>query len=405
MRRIAMVLVVALAGAGLAAQPAAAESPSSREVSAYAEALWYPADGGEHYLHTLAVRTSAGVSIGADGYAREPVTCADGSTTEAFTYFSGAGTGPMTVSGALDHAVVRTTLDLTYETLLGCPESVGQTVVAPDQAVLLVLDQVGAPLRERSAARIRIPGARNDSYIQRVDLHRAAGTLTIGSETRSTTSAGIERDLTVTHGSVEAAGVLTTPSFFADLAAVTRTRSTILQARGGLLEQATGDPAPGSVLSRYVDVTAETVDRTGTTVYALVVTDTVVRCADGALGVVTTERYGSATGTLTVGPQYRTAQATATVPLTLTTFNGCDDSSSTVELGAAPVRLDLMGTAAVMTAVDSRVFTSPPDVRGHERTVLTGRGSVQGTVGVGDLTVTPTFGGIGQRKFASQQVG
>jgi hypothetical protein len=51
------------------------------------------------------------------------------------------------------------------------------------------------------------------------------------------------------------------------------------------------------------------------------------------------------------------------------------------------------------------VFTSPPDVRGHERTVLTGRGSVDGTVVVGDLQVTPTFGGIGQRRFTSQQVG
>jgi hypothetical protein len=405
MRRIAMVLAVALVAAGVATQPAAAESPSYKEVGAYGEALWYPADGAEHYLHILAIRTKAGVSIGADGYTSGPVTCADGSTTDGSTYFTGSGLGTMTVSGSLDHATVMATLDLTYETLFGCPEQVGQTTVVRDQAVALVLDQVGSPLRERSVARIRVPGERNDSYIQRLDVHRAAGDLTIGEETRPTTSAGIERDHTLVHGSVEAAGVLTTPSFFADLAAVTRSRSTILQARGGVLEQADGQPAPGSVLSRYVDVIAETVDRTETTLYALVVVDTVVRCADGALGVVTEERYGSATGTLSVGPRYRTAQAAASVPLTLTTFNGCDGSSSSTELGTVPVALDLVGDAPVMTAVDSRVFSSPPEVRGHERTVLTGRESVLGTIRVGDLEVPPTFGGIGQRTFMSQQVG
>jgi hypothetical protein len=37
--------------------------------------------------------------------------------------------------------------------------------------------------------------------------------------------------------------------------------------------------------------------------------------------------------------------------------------------------------------------------------VLTGRGSVDGTVTIGSLQVAPTFGGIGERRFTSQQVG
>lgn len=405
MRRTSLVLALGLVWAGLVAQPSLAQLPTYQELAAYGESITYDAKGNEQYLHILAIRSTSGVSIGADGYAQTPLTCEDGSTVDATTTFSGSGPGTMTLSGPLDQATVSASLDLTYEVLFGCPETAGETIVVPDQPVALVLHQVGSTLRTRSIARLRIPGERNDSYMERQEIHNAVGDITIGDITRPTTSAAIERAHTVSHGTIEAAGVLTTPRFFADLGAVSRSGSIILQARGGLFEQSSDEPAPGSVLSTYVDVTAETVDRTKTTVYALVVVDTVVRCDDGELGVMTEELYGSAPGTLSMGPRYRTAEAAASVPMTLAAFDGCDGSSSSSEPGTVPVALDLVGTAPVTTAADSWQFSAPPDVRGHERTVLTGRGSVSGVVRVGELEVAPTFGGIGEWRYKSQQVG
>jgi hypothetical protein len=133
--------------------------------------------------------------------------------------------------------------------------------------------------------------------------------------------------------------------------------------------------------------------------------DTVTACADGGLGLLTEQRYGNGPATLQIGPRYSTAAGSATVPLSQVTVDGCDGSLSEADLGPATVALDLVGTAPVLTASDARLFVSPPVVRGHERQTITGRGEVAGTARVGDLVVTATHGGIGERRDSSQQVG
>jgi hypothetical protein len=131
----------------------------------------------------------------------------------------------------------------------------------------------------------------------------------------------------------------------------------------------------------------------------------VIDCGDGILGLLTEQRYGDGPGTLTVGPRFGTAQGSASVPLGLLTVNGCDGSTTQSDLGPAAVELDLTGTAPMLTATDTRLFVSPPQVRGHERATITGRGAVAGMVRLADLLIEATAGGIGERRAASQQVG
>lgn len=372
--------------------------------AAWAESDTYDPDGTEHFLHVLADRVDGVVTVSVDAFTSGPVGCADGSTVQAFTSVTGSGPGTLEVTGPLDRAVASARMDLTVETLSGCPEDPAEPVVLADRPVELVLEAAGPPLRVVTIARVRVPARRNDSTLQRQTVRGATGSILLGATTVPSTRGSIERDRTVAHGGTDTGVAGTTAAFFTGLAAVERSRATVLQARAGVAEQAPGVPAPGAVYSRFVDVIAETVDRADTTVYALDATDVVVRCADGGLALVSTQRFGDAPGTLHVGPHFTTATAQAQVPLTELVADGCTGSVEERRLGSQPVTLDLVGTSAVLTATDARRFVVPPDVRGSERTVITGRGSVDGTARIGDLTVAPSFGGIGKRTDTAHRV-
>jgi hypothetical protein len=381
-----------------------AATPVGSTVAAWAESDTYDPDGTEHFVHVLADRVDGVVTVSAAGFTSGPVVCADGSTVQGFTAVTGSGPGTLEVTGPLDGAVASARMDLTVETISGCPENPTEPVVLADRPVELRLEAAGPPLRVVTIARVRVPAQRNDSTLQRQTVRGATGSILVDETTVRSTRGSIERDRTVAHGDTDTGVAGTTAAFFTDLADVERSRSTVLQARAGIAEQAAGTPAPGAVFSRFVDVIAETVDRADTTVYALDATDVVVQCADGELGLVSTQRFGNAPGTLQVGPRFTTATASAQVPLTEVVIDGCDGSLDERRLGSEPVTLDLVGTSPVLTAADARLFVVPPDVRGFERTVITGRGSVNGTAGIGDLTVAPTFGGIGERTDSSHRV-
>lgn len=403
LRQLTAAVLAALAAAiVLPPGPAIAgpEVPAS-VVVASAESDTYEPDGTERYVQVLAVETGRAVTVQVNGFTGGPVTCLDGSIVFRFVSLSGSGTGTLEVTGSLNHASASARLDLTEETLAGCPETPTGPRVLPDRPVSLTVDSVSPALRVLTSARVRIPGQQNDMHLQRQTVRGGSGHLTVDTTTNPTTGAAIERYHTIAHG--DPATALAMP-FLVALAQVDHEGSVVLQARGGLDERSADGPAPGVVLGRFVDVIAETVDRAATTVFALTITDTVIVCDDGELGVRSEQRFGSAPGTLDVGPRYTAATAAAIVPMTEYVLDGCTGSVEQRDLGDQPVSLELAGTGPVLTATQFRVFVAAPDSRGHERVAITGRGSVSGTVRVGGLAVAATFGGIGQRTEMTHRV-
>lgn len=396
MRKLLVVTMVIAASVPLVAVPATAASRAPT-VAVSAESLRYDANGTERYLHVLAERSGRTTTVLVDGYVAGQRTCADGSTVDAFTLITGGGSGVLDVAGSLEHATAHARVDLTVEVLAGCPGS-GGTVVRRARPVALTVAATGPALRVLTSSRVRVPASTNTLHIERQTIRSAAGDMTVGARRLATTSASIERDHTVSRGAD------TEVSFLAGLATVDHERSVIRQARGARYEQAQETPPVGGVFGRFVDVIAETVDRTDTTVYAATGIDRIIRCADGGLGVRTVQRYGSAAGTLTIGPRFRSANADARAVMTKLVLNGCTGNVVERALGPTDLALDLQAEGPVLTATDFRVF-STAHARGHERVTIVGRDGVTGTVRIGSLTVAPTEGGIGKRSAHTHRTG
>lgn len=400
MSRLLLPVVLAISTLHLTAGVAggAGSGPRSPVVAVSAESDRHDADGTEHFLHVAAERSGRASRVWVDGFVAGPVTCSDGSTADAFTLITGSGPGAVEVSGPLDRAAASARLDLTVETLAGCAETVGNVTVLRARPVAVRVEATEPALRVLTTARVRVPGSRNEFHLERQTLRSASGAVTVDSETAPTTSATIERDHTIAHGGDAAT------SFLASLATVDHERSTIRQARGAFREQAEELPPVGGTFGRFADVTAETVNRTETTIYAAAGTDVVIDCGDGGLGVLSTIRFGSAPGKLAIGPRFRWATAAARVPMTELVLNGCSGEAQERDLGDSAVSADLTATGPVLTATDFRVF-STKGARGHERVSIVGRDGVTGTVRIGALSVAPTEGGIGKRSAVSHRTG
>jgi hypothetical protein len=141
-------------------------------------------------------------------------------------------------------------------------------------------------------------------------------------------------------------------------------------------------------------------------------TDRWVLCSDGgtpddpsddAYGLVASFTYGSGPATLDVGKSYSTAGATATVDLSVGSFDECAGTKDFTTAEGVRVSLDLSGTSPLVKTSDHGSFHVPNQFNGHSTYRTTYR-EAEGSVTVGGQSIE-AYGAIGKVSWSEHSNG